>query len=179
MKNQVLVKRYCQGFLGALRSAPEFALLLQELTSFSERLIKDKLGPLLLSPFVSGTRKQKIAQEILSAMSLHPKSVRFLLLLLENERLELLPDMIAALPDMWNESRGIATIEVLSVVPLSDAQEQVLRKKLEKVEQRPVSLKFREDPSLIGGLALRKGNIVYDISVKGSLESLREKIIEG
>ena len=179
MKNQVLVKRYCQGLLGSVRGEQEFNSLLPELTAFSELLTRDKLSALLLSPFVSGTRRQKIAQKILSAMSLHPKSVRFLLLLLENERFELLPDIIASLPDMWNEASGISSIEVLSVVPLSETQKQILQQKLEKIEQRPVALKFQEDPSLIGGLALRKGNIVYDVSVKGSLESLREKIIEG
>ena len=179
MKNQVLVKRYCLGFLGSLRGEQEFASLFPELKAFSDLLIKDKLGALLLSPFVSGSRRQKIAQKILSAMALHPKPIRFLLLLLENERLELLPDIIASLPDMWNEASGISTIEVLSVVPLSEPQKQTLQQKLEKIEQRPVALKFQEDPSLIGGLALRKGNIVYDVSLKGSLESLREKIIEG
>ncbi len=179
MKNLVLVKRYCQGFLGATRGEQEFTSLLPELASFSELLTRDKLAGILLSPFVSGTRRRKIAQKILSHMSLHPKTVRFILLLLENERLELLPDIIASLPDMWNEASGISTIEVRSVVPLSGTQKQALQQKLERIEQRPVALKFQEDPSLIGGLTLRKGNIVYDVSLKGSLESLREKIIEG
>ncbi len=42
-----------------------------------------------------------------------------------------------------------------------------------------MALKYRLDGSLIGGLALRKGNVEYDVSLKGGLERLREKIIEG
>ena len=65
------------------------------------------------------------------------------------------------------------------MVPLTPEQKTALQERLEKIEGQPVALKYRKDPSLIGGLALRKGNIVYDVSLKGSLERLREHIIEG
>jgi len=51
--------------------------------------------------------------------------------------------------------------------------------KLERLEKKPVVLKYRIDPELVGGLMIKRKNIVYDISIKGSLLKLKEKIIEG
>lgn len=180
MKNLVLVKRYCLGLLGSIRSEKEYVACLEELKAFA-RLMEDQkdLNLTLLTPFLPASRKIKIADEILQRLSLQPKIQRFLLLLVENERLELLPDILTLLPDLWNESQGIVTFEVFSVVPLNPGQEARLQSELENLEQRPVALKYHTDPSLIGGISLRKGNVVYDASLKGSLEQLREKIIEG
>jgi F-type H+-transporting ATPase subunit delta len=180
MKSQVLVKRYCQGLLGALRTEEEYAAILADLRSLSTLMTEHKqLGNVLLTPFVPPSRKQKIAAEIMGRLSLQPKTQRFFSLLLEKERLELLPDIIALLPNLWNEAHGVATLEVFSVVPLTPTQKTALQEKLEKIEQRPVVLKYQQDPSLIGGLSLRKGNMVYDVSLEGSLERLKEHIIEG
>ncbi len=180
MKSQILVKRYAQGWLGTLRSEAEYSARLRELCSVTELIAEQKgLQSVLLTPFVPASRKQKIARAILDRLSLHPINVRFLMLLLENERLDLLPEIVALLPDLWNENRGVSTLEVYSVVQLTESQKSILQERLEHIEQRPVALRFKLDPSLVGGLSLRKGNIEYDVSVKGSLERIREKIIEG
>ncbi|HEX2694263.1 MAG TPA: F0F1 ATP synthase subunit delta, partial [Acidobacteriota bacterium] len=66
-----------------------------------------------------------------------------------------------------------------SAVPLTDDQKVRLTATLESLERKPVSLGYRIDPGIIGGLALRKGNVVYDVSVEGDLLRLKEKITEG
>lgn len=180
MKNHVLIKRYGLGFINAAAGEDEFAALLQELLDFQNLIAREKrLRGALTSPFIPASRKQRLALEVLEHLHLHPKSSRFLQILIDNERFELLPDITAALPELWNDERGVVTFEVVSVIPLSEPQKQALQTKLEGIEQKPVALKYKQDPALIGGLSLRKGNIVYDVSLKGDLEKLKEKIIEG
>ena len=79
----------------------------------------------------------------------------------------------------FNEEQGIATFEVSSVVPLNAAQKNRLEEQLIRLENRPVRLMYKIAPSLIGGLSIRKGNIVYDASIQGDLERLKQKIAEG
>ncbi len=180
MKNQVLVKRYGLGFLGAAASQEEYTSLFKELQDFCRMFDREKgLRKALTSPFIPASKKQQIAQEVLEHMQVQPKISRFLLLLIENDRFELLPELVATLPELWNEEHGVGTFEVSSVIPLSEEQKLTLQTKLEAIEKGPVALKYKQDPSLIGGLSLRKGNIVYDVSLKGDLEKLKEKIIEG
>ena len=41
-----------------------------------------------------------------------------------------------------------------------------------------MSCAYALDPSIVGGLLVRKGNTVYDVSLKGQLERLKEIIRE-
>jgi len=180
MKNQVLVKRYGLGFLGAAATQEEYTSLFRELEDFHDLLKREKgLRKALTSPFIPASKKQKIAQEVLETIKAQPKVSRFLLLLIENERFELLPEILVSLPELWNKEQGVVTFEVSSVIPLNEEQKQNLQTKLEVIEKGPVALEYIQNPSLIGGLSLRKGNIVYDASLKGDLEKLKAKIIEG
>lgn len=180
MKNQVLVKRYTQGLVNALIDEGEYDRLSSQLREFHDFQSREKeLNEVFSFPFIPTSRKMDIMRGVLERLKYSDKTARFLLLLVEKGRWALLPDILDMLPELWNEEKGIVTFEVSSMVSLSDAQKQRLTEKLEKLEQRKVFLKYRIDPGLIGGLSIRKGNIVYDASIKGNLERLKEKICEG
>lgn len=180
MKNQILIKKYTQGLVNSIRNDQEFKTLSKQLADFYN-LLSDhkKMEEALSSQFLPTTKKMQIAKEILAKGSLEEKISRFILLLVENNRLGLLPDIVEFFPVLWDERKGVSTIEVSSAVPLLEGQKRKLEEKLELLEKGPVSLKYKIEPELIGGLSIRKGNIIYDVSIKGSLESLKEKICEG
>lgn len=180
MKTQILTKRYAQGLVSSIRDDEEFEILSDQLIGFHDLLSKhEELNVALTGPFLPPTKKIQITQEILDEGGLKGKIRRFILLLVENNRLELLPGIVDLVPLLWNEKQGIATIEVASASSLSEDQKKRLKQKLERLERRPVSLICTIDPELIGGLSLKKANIVYDVSIKGSLENLKERISEG
>lgn len=179
MKSQTLVRRYAQGLVNSTKSEEEFDSLYAELTEFDEFLSSHpELQKTLQSPFLPATKKKEIAAQILERSTVGDKSERFLLLLAENGRLLLLPKILEYLPVLWNEEQGIATFEVSSVIPLSPDQKRRLEEKLAQFEKRPVALSYKLDRSLIGGFSIRKGNIVYDASIQGDLERLKQKIVE-
>lgn len=178
MKSQILIKRYAQGLVDSIVDDKEYGILNRQLVGFSNLLEKHrKMEETLSSLFLPTTKKMQIAREILSKDSFSKKISRFILLLIENNRLSLLADILDILPVLWNEKKGILSIEVFSAARLSESQKRELQERLEILEKNPVSISYRIDPGLIGGLSIRKGNIVYDVSIKGSLESLKEKII--
>ena len=180
MVNKTLVRRYTRGLVNAISNEDEFGVISGQLLDFQKFVSSQKqLKQILLKSILPASRKKAIGEEILEKKDLHPKVQRLLLLLIENDRLEFLPDISDHLPDMWNVSQGISSFEISSVVSLSDSQKKVLADKLEKMEKRPVFLKYKIDPDLIGGVSLRQGNIVYDASLRGALTKLQEKILEG
>jgi F-type H+-transporting ATPase subunit delta len=180
MKKRVLVKRYVQGFLNTVKDEGEYQALYQELLGFHELLAtQEEMRETLLSHFLPTSKKVELAGELLTKASYQRKNLRFILLLIENGRFELFPEMLESLPEFWNKSKGVSTYEVTSVVPLTEDQKSRLAKKLEWLAKKPVFLKYRRDPSLIGGISVQKGNIIYDASIKGNLERLKQLIIEG
>lgn len=179
MKNQVLIRRYAQGLINSAKSGQEFDSLYAELAEFDTFLSSHpKLQNTLQSPFLPAKKKKDIAAQILERSTVGGKAKRFLLLMVENSRLMLLPKILENLPILWNEERGIATFEVSSVIPLNENQKNRLEEKLAQLEKRPVALSYKLDRSLIGGLSIRKGNIVYDASIQGDLERIKQKIAE-
>ncbi len=180
MKKEILVQRYGHGLIDALRGEAEFQAVLGEIKDMSGLFFTPgALEDFLASPFVVKSKKARALRDILSRAALNPKTTRFLLLLLDKGRLELLPEIVEILPELWNESRGVLTARVASAVPLSDAQRRRLTERLEQLEGRPVSLTCAIDPTLVGGLTVTVNHQVYDISIKGRAEKLMEIITEG
>jgi F-type H+-transporting ATPase subunit delta len=180
MRSQILVRRYSQGLVSALRDEKEFTVVSQELALFSNLLAeRHDLAGILASPFIAAKKKNRIIQDILASSSFSEKTVRFISLLLEHGRLNFLAGIVLALPIFWNEQHGVSTFEVSSVVSLTETQKAKLKDQLEGVEKRPVFLRYKIEPELVAGISLKKGNVVYDASIKGHLAKLKEKIIEG
>jgi F-type H+-transporting ATPase subunit delta len=180
MRNHILVHKYAQGLVQAMAGEAEFEGVRSELGAFVELCAGRKdLRDALASPFVPPEKKAAILADVLKACRAGEKTARFLSLILDHKRLDLLRDIAAALPETWNESRGIATFEVASVIPLTDLQARRLRETLEAAEGGPVRLAFKIDPGIVGGLSLRKGHIVYDVSIQGNLDQLKEQIQQG
>ncbi|MBE0460617.1 MAG: ATP synthase F1 subunit delta [Candidatus Aminicenantes bacterium] len=180
MKNRIIIKRYAQGFVNSVKDKQEFTVLYKQLTAFENLLsAQEEVKDALTSRFLTVTKKKEIAEQILEKMEMEKKVLRFILLLVQNNRLELFSAIWKSLPDVWDETKGISVFEVFSVVPLTDKQKQKLTEKLEYLEKKPVSLKYKIDPTLIGGLSVKKGNVIYDISIKGNLMRLKELMSEG
>jgi F-type H+-transporting ATPase subunit delta len=180
MRSQILVKRYTQGLVNALQDEKEFTAVGQELAGFVKLLSeRPDLTDVLASPFIAAKKKNQIIKDILAASSFSEKTSRFIGLLLEHGRLHLLGNILQAFPVFWHERQGVSTFEVSSVVSLTEAQKESLKLQLERVEKRPVYLTYKVEPELVAGISLKKGNFVYDASIKGQLSKLKEKICEG
>ena len=180
MKSPILVKRYTQGLAGALKDESEFIGISRELAGMQELLSgHGVLNETLASPFVAARKKAQVIKDVLAQSGFTAKTSRFILLLLEHSRLDLLGDILEALPVIWNERRGVATFEVSSVVALGDSQKQRLQAELERLEGRPVFLRYSIDPALVAGFALQKGNVIYDASFRGHLAKIKQAISEG
>jgi len=180
MKNPILVKRYAQGLAGALKDEPEFIAVSRELAEFQQLLsTHGVLKKTLASPFVAAREKAEAIKEILAQSGFTNKTSRLILLLLEHHRLDLLGEILDELPAIWNERRGVASFEVNSVVALAPDQKRRLQAELERLEGRPVFLRYSTDPGLLAGFSLKKGNVLYDASLKGHLAKIKERISKG
>lgn len=78
----------------------------------------------------------------------------------------------------WAEAvAGRLRAEVISAVPLSEAYERQLRNILEEASGRSVTLVCRVDPTLIGGVVTRIGDVVFDGSLRNRLVEMRHHML--
>lgn len=100
-------------------------------------------------------------------------------LLAERRAVDRLPAILAEYRRLLNGQRGIVEALVVSAAPLSPDETEALRRKVAQITDKTVDLVVRVDDALIGGLTVRIGDTLYDASVRGRLERLREQLVSG
>lgn len=103
---------------------------------------------------------------------LDPDGANFIRLLTENRRIQLLPEIAALYETLRAEAETRVEAEVVSAAAVSAEQLQTIAAALKKRLGRDVSLATRLDPSLVGGIVIRAGDLVIDGSVRGKLGAL-------
>ena len=80
---------------------------------------------------------------------------------------------------MLDEANGLSRGVVTTAIALDDAHREAVKNKLESQTGRSLALEYVVDPSIIGGIVFRVGDIVYDASLRAQLDNLRESIRRG
>jgi F-type H+-transporting ATPase subunit delta len=96
----------------------------------------------------------------------------FILLLAENGRVEILPEVGELFEQLKTQHEGVLGAQVFSAFPMNDAQLGDLVAHLETKFKRKIEAKVSVDPELIGGVKVEIGDEVLDASVRGKLEAM-------
>ena len=78
-----------------------------------------------------------------------------------------------------DEQLGRLHVKVTSPMPLSDDQRSAIRAQLKSAFGKDAVLEEHTDASLLGGVVLRIGDKVYDGSVQGKLQQMRQTVLSG
>ncbi len=81
-----------------------------------------------------------------------------------------------AIPEELDSRLGFAEAQITSARELADAEKRTLEGQIEKVTGKKVRARYEQDASLLGGALVRVGSTIYDGSVKGQLERIRDAI---
>ncbi|MGZ5052041.1 MAG: F0F1 ATP synthase subunit delta [Methylobacter sp.] len=125
----------------------------------------------------------KISKEELSSLMLDicheqigEEGANFLKLLVENNRLILVPTISELFEAYKAESEGYVDVEVATAYAFSKEEKQHFASALEKTLSKKVHMKVTVDKSLIGGVVVRAGDKVIDGSIKGQLQQLAKRL---
>jgi F-type H+-transporting ATPase subunit delta len=100
-------------------------------------------------------------------------------LLVERGKVDRMPAVAAEYRRLLNREHGVVEALATAASPLTDDETAALEKKVAAMTGRTVDLRVEVDESLIGGLTVRVGDTLYDASVRGRLERLRERLVAG
>jgi len=92
--------------------------------------------------------------------------------LLDNDRLELVPQVRSLYEALRREDESVIEAQIISAQPVTDEQLAALVARLETTHQRRVRAKVDIDPRLIGGIKIVVGDKVIDATVRGRLEQM-------
>jgi F-type H+-transporting ATPase subunit delta len=149
----------------------------QQLKDFAATFAGSKdLRELLLNPSLSTGKRVSILDAVNRLVGCGPKVRNFLAVLITHERLGAIHEILDEYRLEMNRRLAISDAEVVSARPLQEQERAKLEQQVAALAGTRVNATFRQDKSLIGGAIVRIGSTIYDGSVRGRLERLRERL---
>jgi F-type H+-transporting ATPase subunit delta len=173
-----LARRYARAILEVASDKQSHERVGQELDDLAAAFVASRdLREALTNPVFPRAQRRQVLEALLARVAASPETRNFVLLLLDRERIVTLPDIARELRAMVDEKLGRVRAEVTSARPLPAEHVAQIQAALEKAAGKKVLLEKSEDPSLLGGVVAKLGDIVYDGSVRTQLERMREEIV--
>ena len=132
---------------------------------------------LLESPVVKTSQKVKAIRSIFAG-KLNTLSLKFLVLIAENNRTKNIPDIFRSLEALYQQEAGVKTAVLTTAQPMNEILVSQVRQKLEIEFNAKVELTQKVNDELIGGFVLRIGDKQYDASVSTHLKKIREQLLQ-
>ncbi len=130
----------------------------------------------LLSPSVPRAKKEAVILNVASQLGAHRLIQNFLRLIVHHRRVHDLPGVQGEFEKIIDERTGFQRADIVSAVNLADSQKHEIISVLERASGKQIRPFFKTDPSILGGVIARLISKEYDGSLKGRLESLRQKL---
>jgi F-type H+-transporting ATPase subunit delta len=172
------VSTYTQALFEAALEREELDETLENLKEFVSALREsEELKEFYYGPQIPESQKRRAIDALTEEMS---TSIRnFLKVLVDNDRAEILEDVVPHFEELVREHQGKVEVELTTAVELSEEKLDEVKERLGKIlDGREVELETEVDPNLVGGAVFRVGERRIDGSVRGQLQGLRNKMLE-
>lgn len=162
-------RRYAEALLGLAadeRAVKQFRASLEQLATVFDRptiaALRDPAVPV-----------QRRRDALAAALRDEPAAVRSLfVLLLERDRIAIVPQIARALEDIVDQREGIAKARITTAVELRDQEREDLVRQLERRSRKKLRATFAVDRGLIGGARVQIGDHLIDASLSAKLSAL-------
>ena len=173
-----IAKNYAKALFELADSEDKKNRLVKDCHALKNFLPLQKDIKFLSNPKLKENQQKSILRDIATILNLSQTSLRFLEILLQNSRLDLLFDICSLVEDMALKDKGFIKVEVETAQNLSDKQKEKLQTGLEKKLQKSIILSYKLNQKLLGGLIVRYHSFQIDDSLEYKLNTL-EQVMKG
>lgn len=135
----------------------------------------EELRAVLSNPRLPDERKRAVLLRVLGE-DVPALLERFLDLLLRKRRLDVLAHAGSLYRELLDEAAGLQHAEVVTAFPLAPEDQERLAAALSARLQAQVLVEARVDPELIGGLAVKVGDVLVDGTISRRLREMRRRL---
>jgi F-type H+-transporting ATPase subunit delta len=175
------VSRYARAFLDVVTSSHlDTAAIEIQLADFEGTWNGSaELQTFFENPAVPAVQKVAILDKLNAKLGMQKELRNLLAVLIDNGRIRHVREVIAAYRAALQERMGIRQAEIVTARELSGHERTELLEGVGKLAGGKVQADFKLDSSILGGAVVRIGSTVYDGSVRGRLERLKESLVAG
>jgi len=176
VRQTILARRYAKALFSLGKEDGKNESYSEVLNAIAELYKNESVENALVNPLYPVEARQKVMAKIGELAKADAIMTRFLDLLIEKKRADILPDIAAEMRIMVDQEQNISHGSVVSAIELDDALKGKIQQALEKITGNKVIIETSVDPSIIGGVIAKVGDLVLDGSIKTQLNGLKESI---
>ena len=176
----VVSKRYAKALAAAV-AQPEAGVnaadVARQLRSFDEVLAAVPEARIVLtSPAIAVGRKRAVVRRLSDQLGLPPLLRNFLQVVVDRNRVQKLANIVERLEVILDEQLAIVRVSITSAKPLPEGLSKKLEEGLSRITGKNVQTSFDTDPDLLGGVVAQIGGTVFDGSVRGQLDAMKQRL---
>lgn len=173
-----VASRYAKSLLDLAQEQGILERVQQDMALFTKTVKENRDFALFLgNPIINHDKKLSVLKSIFTG-KVTDLTLKFFLLLTQKNREAVLASVATEFEKQYNELKGIAIAHVTTAVPLTPVLRAQINQKVAQQTGKTIQLQENVDPSLIGGLILRIGDIQLDDSIRTNLRNLKSKFKE-
>jgi len=177
VKQTILARRYSKALFAVGKEEGTFEQYSEVLQGLSNLFGSDPaVLDGLTNPLYPLDAKEKVMEAVVNSMGVDKIMANFLGLLVQKKRTEILPEIAEEYQTMVDEEKNIVHGSVTSAIKLDSDLHSKVQATLEKLTGKKVELSTSVDPSIIGGIIAKVGDLVLDGSIKAQLAGLNDSI---
>ena len=138
-----------------------------------------ELETVLFNPALPADVRVGVLDALTPRLKLGREVRNFLAVLLQHERMSAVHEIVTEYRAEMDRRRGISEVSVVSARPLDAGERREMEQQVARLAGTEVRARFSEDGGLIGGAVVRIGGTVYDGSVRGRLERMKQELMAG
>ena len=129
------------------------------------------------NPSIPSAQKRAVLDGIVQRGGMSRPVRNFFAVLIDKGRMRWLSEIIARFAQELNQRLGFAEAEVITARELAASERTALEANLARVTGKKIRARYEQDRSILGGAIARIGSTVYDGSVQGQLERIRQQLV--
>jgi F-type H+-transporting ATPase subunit delta len=138
-----------------------------------------ELRTFFVNPAVPAPQKIAILDKLNATLGMQKELRNLIAVLIQNDRIGHVVEVAAAYRSILQQQLGIRPAEIVTARELSAGERSSLVAELVKVAGAKIDPSFKLDSSILGGAVVRIGSTVFDGSVRGRLDRLRDALTAG
>ena len=171
-----LARPYANAAFDLAKDSDRIAEWGQALIFLAQACADDEVKLLIASPVISSAQKAHHLTGLFDADDLSETIRRFVNVLAENQRLELIGEISGLYTQLQADEEQTMNVTVISAVPLTDGEAATYMDALTSRFKKEINLTTEVDPEVLGGALIRAEDTVLDGTVRGKLEKMREAL---
>jgi len=128
------------------------------------------------APSITPGQKRAVLDAIVARQRISRIVRNFVAVLIDHRRMNFLGPVVKQFELELNQRMGFTEAEITSARELNQADRSVLESRMENLTGKKVRARYGLDDSILGGAVVRIGSTIYDGSVRGQLERLKQAI---